>query len=41
MAMTPPGRSAVFAIRGDGIAAITGFPHDLEVFAQLGLPATP
>ncbi len=28
----------VFAIRGDRIAGITGFPHDLEVFAHLGLP---
>jgi hypothetical protein len=30
----------VFAIHGDRIAGITGFPHDLETFAQLGLPAT-
>ena len=29
----------VFALRGDRIAGITGFPHDLEVFTQLGLPA--
>jgi len=29
----------VFAVRGERIAGITGFPHDLEVFAQLGLPA--
>jgi RNA polymerase sigma-70 factor (ECF subfamily) len=28
----------VLALRGDRIAGITGFPHDLEVFAQLGLP---
>jgi RNA polymerase sigma-70 factor (ECF subfamily) len=28
----------VFALRGDRIAGITGFPHDLEVFTQLGLP---
>jgi RNA polymerase sigma-70 factor, ECF subfamily len=28
----------VFAIRDDRIAGITGFPHDLEVFARLGLP---
>ena len=28
----------VFAIQGDRIAGITGFPHDLETFAQLGLP---
>jgi RNA polymerase sigma-70 factor, ECF subfamily len=27
----------VFAIRGDRIAGITGFPHDLEAFAALGL----
>jgi RNA polymerase sigma-70 factor, ECF subfamily len=27
----------VFALRGERIAGITGFPHDLEVFAQLGL----
>ena len=29
----------VFALRGDRIAGITGFPHDLELFRQLGLPA--
>jgi RNA polymerase sigma-70 factor (ECF subfamily) len=29
----------VLALRGNRIAGITGFPHDLEVFAQLGLPA--
>ncbi|WP_053227344.1 RNA polymerase subunit sigma-70 [Solirubrobacter soli] len=28
----------VFALRGHRIAGITGFPHDLEVFTQLGLP---
>jgi hypothetical protein len=28
----------VFALRGDRIAGITGFPHDLQLFAQLGLP---
>jgi RNA polymerase sigma-70 factor (ECF subfamily) len=28
----------VFAIRADRIAGITGFPHDLEAFTQLGLP---
>jgi hypothetical protein len=28
----------VFAIRDDRIAGITGFPHDLELFTQLGLP---
>ena len=28
----------VFALSGDRIAGITGFPHDLEVFTQLGLP---
>jgi RNA polymerase sigma-70 factor (ECF subfamily) len=28
----------VFALRGHRIAGITGFPHDLEAFAQLGLP---
>jgi RNA polymerase sigma-70 factor, ECF subfamily len=28
----------VFAIRDDRIAGVTGFPHDLEVFTQLGLP---
>jgi len=28
----------VFALRGDRIAGITGFPHDLEVFTQLDLP---
>jgi RNA polymerase sigma-70 factor (ECF subfamily) len=28
----------VFAIQGDRIAGITGFPHDLETFKQLGLP---
>jgi RNA polymerase sigma-70 factor (ECF subfamily) len=28
----------VFALRGQKIAGITGFPHDLEVFTQLGLP---
>jgi RNA polymerase sigma-70 factor (ECF subfamily) len=27
----------VFALRGDRIAGITGFPHDLETFDQLGL----
>jgi RNA polymerase sigma-70 factor (ECF subfamily) len=27
----------VFALRGSRIAGITGFPHDLELFAQLGL----
>ena len=31
----------VLALRGDRIAGITGFPHDLEVFTQLGLPRTP
>ena len=30
----------VLALRGDRIAGITGFPHDLELFAQLGLPPT-
>ena len=30
----------VFALRGDRIAGITGFPHDLESFDQLGLPLT-
>jgi RNA polymerase sigma-70 factor (ECF subfamily) len=30
----------VFALRGDRIAGITGFPHDLESFRQLGLPLT-
>ena len=29
----------VFALRADRIVSITGFPHDLEVFTQLGLPA--
>jgi RNA polymerase sigma-70 factor (ECF subfamily) len=29
----------VFALRADRIAGITGFPHDRELFAQLGLPA--
>jgi RNA polymerase sigma-70 factor (ECF subfamily) len=29
----------VFGMRGERIAGITGFPHDLEVFGQLGLPA--
>ena len=28
----------VFALRDDRIAGITGFPHDLELFTQLGLP---
>ena len=28
----------VLAVQGDRIAGITGFPHDLELFAQLGLP---
>jgi RNA polymerase sigma-70 factor (ECF subfamily) len=28
----------VLALRGDRIAGITGFPHDLELFTQLGLP---
>jgi RNA polymerase sigma-70 factor (ECF subfamily) len=28
----------VLAIQGDRIAGITGFPHDLEVFLDLGLP---
>jgi RNA polymerase sigma-70 factor (ECF subfamily) len=28
----------VFALRGDRIAGITGFPHDLAVFTQLDLP---
>jgi RNA polymerase sigma-70 factor (ECF subfamily) len=28
----------VFALRGDRIARITGFPRDLELFTQLGLP---
>ncbi len=28
----------VFALRGDRIAGITGFPHDLHLFMQLGLP---
>jgi RNA polymerase sigma-70 factor (ECF subfamily) len=28
----------VLALRGDRIAGITGFPHDLGVFTQLGLP---
>jgi RNA polymerase sigma-70 factor (ECF subfamily) len=28
----------VLALRGDRIAGITGFPHALEVFTQLGLP---
>jgi RNA polymerase sigma-70 factor (ECF subfamily) len=31
----------VFAIRGDRIAGITGFPHDLETFKQLGLLTRP
>jgi hypothetical protein len=30
----------VLALRGEEIAGITGFPHDLEVFLQLGLPAS-
>lgn len=30
----------IFAVRGDRIAGITGLPHDLETFTQLGLPAT-
>ena len=30
----------VFALRGERIAGITGFPHDLETFAALGLPLT-
>lgn len=29
----------VFAIHRDRIAGITGFPHDLETFRRLGLPA--
>ena len=29
----------VFALRGNRIAGITGFPHDMELFTQLGLPA--
>jgi RNA polymerase sigma-70 factor (ECF subfamily) len=28
----------VLAVQGDRIAGITGFPHDLEVFLNLGLP---
>ncbi len=30
----------VLAIAGTRIAGITGFPHDLELFTQLGLPLT-
>jgi RNA polymerase sigma-70 factor (ECF subfamily) len=30
----------VFALRGDRIAGITGFPHDLLSFEHLGLPLT-
>jgi RNA polymerase sigma-70 factor (ECF subfamily) len=30
----------VFTIQSERIVGITGFPHDLETFAQLGLPAT-
>ena len=26
------------ALRGNWISGITGFPHDLEVFTQMGLP---
>ena len=29
----------VLAIRGERISGITGFPHDLDIFTQLGLPA--
>ena len=29
----------VFALRGERIAGITGFPRDLALFTQLGLPA--
>ena len=29
----------VLALRGERISGITGFPHDLGLFAQLGLPA--
>jgi RNA polymerase sigma-70 factor (ECF subfamily) len=29
----------VFALRGSRIAGITGFPRDIELFTQLGLPA--
>ena len=28
----------VLAVQGDRLAGITGFPHDLELFTQLGLP---
>jgi len=27
-----------FALRSDRIASITGFPHDAELFEQLGQP---
>ena len=30
----------VFALRGDRIAGITGFPHDLDLFRRLGLPVS-
>jgi RNA polymerase sigma-70 factor (ECF subfamily) len=30
----------VLALRGDRIAGITGFPHDLPLFERLGLPVT-
>jgi RNA polymerase sigma-70 factor (ECF subfamily) len=29
----------VLAVQGDRLAGIMGFPHDLELFSQLGLPA--
>jgi RNA polymerase sigma-70 factor, ECF subfamily len=29
----------IFALRGERIAGITGFPRDIELFTQLGLPA--
>jgi hypothetical protein len=28
----------VFALRGDRIAGITGFPQDIELFERLGAP---
>ncbi|HEX4671315.1 MAG TPA: hypothetical protein VH279_03550 [Solirubrobacteraceae bacterium] len=30
----------VFALRGDRIAGITGFPQDTELFERLGAPLT-
>jgi len=29
----------IFALRGDSIAGITGFPRDTDLFEQLGAPA--